>query len=92
MGVFLAREIKQGPRPPGKDHPVHVDIILDDILKLVVRLVERPAHQGGKGLLRCRHVLAPSRLSQSFGFRPARGYGGRIDHMKRFVGLQPPIC
>ncbi len=79
VGVLLAGEVEQGPGAPGEHDAVDVDIILDDVLEVVVRLVERPARQRGEGSLGALHVLPPRRLAQGFRPRPARGQGGRLD-------------
>ena len=78
MGVLLAGEVEQGPGAPGEHDTVDVDIILDDILEVIVRLVERPVRDRGEGTLGSVHVLPPRRLAQGFGpgcpraRRPAR--------------------
>ena len=66
VGVLLAGEVEQGPGAPGEDDAVDVDVVLDDVLEVVVRLVERPARQRGEGPLGPVHVLPAGRLAQGF--------------------------
>ena len=88
--MFLTGEVEQGPGAPGEHDTVDVDIILDDVLELVVRLVERPTRQGGEGSL----GSSPISMSWPHGLPRAglrapgrsRGQGGRfpngVEHLR----------
>ena len=48
VGVFLAGQVEQAPGPPGQDDAVDVDIILNQVLKVVVGVGERFFGQAAK--------------------------------------------
>ena len=94
--MLLAGEVEQAPGTPGEDDAVDVDVVLDEVLKVVVRLVERTSRPARRRSARPPPYLAAgasralrrrTRRRRAAPDRPGAAPRGVAAHLLNVVGI-----